>query len=272
MTTSSREAAKTPETLEIDDLCVVLPSPTGPLIALDHVSLRVGPGECLAVIGPSGSGKSTLVRVCLGLLPEGARVSGRVLFEGLDLLGRPERVLRRLRGRRIGFVGQDSYAAFDPLFPVGGQLIEALAAHARRDADPGSLHGALAMVGLDPSVMKKYPHEMSGGMLQRAQVAAALLHGPSLVIADEPTSALDPVRRADLVGLLMTTRQRTGAAMLIATHDLALAARVADRVAVLHQGRCVETGEVADVLRDPKDPMTRRLVCAAINVSSSAGG
>ncbi len=264
MTTSSRTTSRDRATLTIDDLCVTLASPAGPVVALDHVSAAVEPGTCLAVIGESGSGKSTLARACLGFLPRrDALVTGRVVFEGVDLLGRPEHDLRRLRGRLIGFVGQDSYAAFDSLFTIGRHLREALAAHADDSGAPRRLGPALERVGLDPGVLQKYPHELSGGMLQRVQIAAALLHGPSLVVADEPTSALDPVRRAEVAALLDSARRETGAAMVLATHDLALASRLADRVLVVHRGRPVESGEPWRVLADPRDPITARLVEAA---------
>lgn len=263
MTVSSRETSRDRAILTIDDLRVTLASPAGPVIALDHLSADVERGTCLAVIGESGSGKSTLARACLGLLPPRAVIEGRVLFEDAEIPRLSRRDLRRLRGRRIGFVGQDSYAAFDPLFTIGRQVREALAAHADDPGASSRLGPALERVGLKPNVLKKYPHEMSGGMLQRVQIAAALLHGPSLIVADEPTSALDPVRRAEVAALLDSARRDTGAAMLLATHDLALALRLADRVLVLHRGRRVESGEARKVLTDPRDPITARLVEAA---------
>ncbi len=271
MTASSPETRPSRTILAIDDLCVTLASPAGPVVALDHLSVDVERGTCLAVIGESGSGKSTLARACLGLLPgRGTVVAGRVLFEGVDLLHAPESTLRRVRGRRIGYVGQDSYAAFDPLFTIGHQVREALTAHGNDPDARGRIARALAQVGLKVHVLNLYPHQASGGMLQRVQIATALLHGPSLVVADEPTSALDPVRRAEVAALLDAARRETGAAMLLATHDLALAARLADRLLVLHRGRAVECGETSRILAAPRDPATASLLQAARRTALAA--
>lgn len=264
MTASSPETGRDRTILAIDDLCVTLASSAGPVVALDHLSVEVERGICLAVIGESGSGKSTLARACLGLLPRGATVvAGRVLFEDVDLLRAPEPTLRRLRGRRIGYVGQDSYAAFDPLFTIGWQVREALTAHGNDPDAHGRIARALARVGLEMRVLNRYPHQASGGMLQRVQIATALLHGPSLVVVDEPTSALDPVRRAEVALLLDAMHREAGSAMLLATHDLALAARLADRLLVLYGGRVVEAGTAATVLANPQNPITARLAEAA---------
>lgn len=272
MTASSPKTGRDRTTLRIEDLCVVLASPAGPVTALERISLEVGPGECLAVLGESGSGKSTLAMACLGLMPQkGAVATGRILFEDTDLLRLPAPGLRRLLGRRIGYVGQDSYAAFDPFFTIGRQLMDAFRAHAAPDGASARIASVLRGVGLELNVLKRYPHELSGGMLQRVQVAAALLHGPSLLVADEPTSALDPVRRADIAALLEQARRRAGAALLLTTHDLALASRLADRVAVLHRGRLVEAGEASGVIHAPGDPLTARLVEAARRTALCVG-
>ncbi len=232
--------------------------------AVAGLDLAVAPGRAVALVGESGSGKSTVINVVLGLLRR-AVVSGSVTVDGVDVLRAPRRVLRRLRGRRVGYVGQQSFAAFDPLFAVDAQLREAWRAHAQGGA--GAMDAAIAecldAAGLDLSGLAAGlpPNRLSGGMLQRAQVAAALLHRPPLVLADEPTSALDPILARRLAEALRALRDR-GTAILLATHDLGLAARVADEVVVMRAGRVVERGPVADVFARPSDAYTQALLAA----------
>ena len=232
--------------------------------AVKGVSFEVPENSTVALVGESGSGKSTVINIVLGLLNR-AEVSGAVTVDGVDMLRAPQRVLRRMRGRRIGFVGQQSFAAFDPLFPVDAQLREAWRAHAAGGATgmDAAIAGALDVAGLDLAGLAAGlpPHRLSGGMLQRAQVAAALLHRPPLVLADEPTSALDALLARRLAEALRALRDN-GTAVLLATHDLGLAARVADEVVVMRAGTVVERGPVGEVFARPREAYTEALLAA----------
>jgi peptide/nickel transport system ATP-binding protein len=277
MTGSSPETSPRPA-LAIDDLFVAYRQRRGPdTPALSGVTLRVPAGGSVAVVGESGSGKSTLAAAVIGLLPRrGVVASGGVQVDGVDVRAASPRALRDLRGRRVGYVGQLPYAAFDPLFALGPQLDEAAAAHARETAASRRerVDRALEAAGLPltPAELAIHPHRMSGGMLQRAQLAAAILHGPALLVADEPTSALDAVRWRQVADLLASLRARTGTALLVVTHDLALAAAVADETVVLRQGRVVESGPTRRVLDHPADAYTAALVAALPSRAAATGG
>ncbi|OLT16970.1 hypothetical protein BJF78_13605 [Pseudonocardia sp. CNS-139] len=241
--------------VEIDDLTVTYRSGQ---TALHRLRLTVEPGATLAVVGESGSGKSTLALAVLGLLPPGAEVGGSIRLDGEELVGASPRRIRRLRGRTIGYVPQDPFAAFDPMRPVRDHLVQAWRATGTRPA-AHAVAEALTQVGLEPARARQRPHQWSGGMLQRATIAAATVHGPPLTIADEPTSALDTDNRDAVLSLL----RRRSHALLLISHDLGLVAGVADHVAVLRAGRLVETGPAGTVLTGPRHPFTRDLAAAA---------
>ncbi|MFJ4621241.1 ABC transporter ATP-binding protein [Streptomyces sp. NPDC088812] len=252
-----------PEHLEVRDVTVT----HGTVRAVDGVSLTVRPGEALVLLGESGSGKSTLARTVVGLPGRGARVSGRVLLSGTDLRTLGERALSDIRGRRIGYVPQDPDAGLDPLRRVGAQLTEVLLRHrvaghraAARRAVPGLLDAAGVT---DPDrVARCHPHELSGGLRQRAALALALACGPGLLVADEPTTALDAVVRAHVLDLFARLLTERGVALLLVTHDIGVARRVGHRAAVLRDGRIVETGPVAKLLSSPEHPHAAALVAA----------
>jgi len=256
--------------LAIRDLTVVYPNGHR---ALESISLHVHAGERWAVVGRSGSGKTTLVRAVLGLLPAGSTVTGSIEVDGREIVGRPERELRALRGRAVGYVPQDPFAACDPLRSVGHHVEEAWRAH-RLPTPTGAVVGGLAEVDIAaPEVRARHhPHHWSGGMLQRATIVAATAHEPPLTLADEPTSALDTELADDV---LHTVRRRCGALLLI-SHDLALVARHADQVVVLADGREVDRGRCAELLSTPTVLVTRSLVEAAVppprRVPSAPGG
>ncbi|GAA3644245.1 ABC transporter ATP-binding protein [Nonomuraea antimicrobica] len=248
--------------VKVDDLRVAF----GAAQVVRGVSFEIEAGECLALVGESGSGKSVTARTLVGLTGEGARVSAAALsFAGQDLTALRERGWRRLRGSRIGFVLQDALVSLDPLRKVGKEIEEVLAAHTALSgaARRARVHELLASVGVPEPELRagQLPHELSGGLRQRALIAAAIAGDPHLVIADEPTTALDVTVQAQILDLLAGLKAQ-GRSLLVISHDLAVVARLADRVAVMKDGRIVEHGPTAQVLGTPAHDYTRRLLRA----------
>lgn len=229
--------------------------------AVEGVSFVLPRGGALGLAGESGAGKSTAALAVLGLLPASARSSGSIRFDGREILNRPG-AARSLRWRRAAIVLQDSLNAFNPVTTVGEQIAETCIVHegARWKQALGRAGELLERVGLDPALVRSYPHELSGGMRQRAAVAMAAAFSPELVIVDEPTSALDVAAGNALVELLGSLRREMGAALLVVSHDVSVIARLCDRVAVMRAGRIIETGPTGRVLEAPEDPYTRRLL------------
>lgn len=254
--------------LEIRDLRIAFGSGEQRVDAVRGVDLSVYAGETVAVVGESGSGKSTTALAALGLLPPGGRVvGGSVRFEGVELVGAPASRLVALRGTEIGFVPQDPMSNLDPVYKIGFQLRETLAANgiARgREARERSADLLLAAGVSDPEQrLGQYPHELSGGLRQRALIAMALSGRPALLIADEPTSALDVTVQRRILDHIAELTGEFGTAMLLITHDLALAAERAEHLVVMYRGRVVESGPALELLRDPRHEYTRRLVESA---------
>jgi oligopeptide/dipeptide ABC transporter ATP-binding protein len=235
--------------------------PTAWVRAVDGVSLAVRAGETLALVGESGSGKTTAGRCILRLLEPTA---GSVRFDGVDLLALPPRAMRRMR-RNIQVVFQDPYASLNPRLRVGTIVREPLEIHrigaGRRDRDE-MVAALLRRVGLDPAMMRRFPHEFSGGQRQRIGVARALALRPRLIVADEPVSALDVSVQAQVINLLIDLQEEFGLAYLFIAHDLAVVERIADRVAVMYLGRIVEVGSREEILRNPLHPYTKALLQA----------
>ncbi|MPZ66088.1 MAG: ATP-binding cassette domain-containing protein [Pseudonocardiaceae bacterium] len=251
-----------PAPLVIDRLTVAY----GDRVVVDGVSVSVEPGELVGLVGESGSGKSTVAGACLRLLPAAARVTGgRVLVCGHDVTALGPSQLRALRGRRIGLIPQEAMSALNPVRTLGDQLGEALTAHGsmKRAAVRARVAELLGLVALDPCCARDYPHQLSGGMRQRAVIAIALACEPEVLIADEPTSGLDILVQADVLDLLDELRQRLQLAVLVVSHDLPVIERIADRIAVMRAGTVVELGPAAQLVTDPVHPYTRRLVEAA---------
>lgn len=255
--------------LQARGLCVHLPS--GDTV-VDGVDLDLHAGCVLALVGPSGAGKSLTVRALARLLPAGFRTTGDVRLGADDLLGMPERRLRRVRGARLAWVGQDATASLNPTITVGRHLTETLHAHThprrRRDRAENNVRSrgiaALAALGLpDPDrLWGAYPFGLSGGQAQRVALALATVAEPQVLLADEVTAELDVVSQAEVLDLLRDQAD-AGRAVLLVTHDLAAAARWADDVVVLDAGRVIEHGPVDDVLRAPTAPLTRAWLTAA---------
>ena len=261
--------------LEIAGLTVAFTTGRGTLEAVRAADLEVRRGETVAVVGESGSGKSTLASAINGLLaPNGAVTAGSITFDGTDLLALPERRMNAVRGRRIGLVPQDPMSNLNPLVPVGRQISEIFRIHgvATGRAARDRAIALLESVGIpDPDHRyRQYPHEFSGGMRQRVLIAMGLACRPQLLIADEPTSALDVTVQKIVLDLLDELTTSMGTAVLLVTHDLALAAERADRVVVMHRGAVVECGPTAAVLADPRNDYTRRLLDAAPSMATES--
>jgi peptide/nickel transport system ATP-binding protein len=247
--------------LRVEDLYVEFPTEDGVVKAVDGISYEVRRGRTLGVVGESGSGKTVSAMTILGLTrAQGARITGRVMFEGRDLLALPDAELRTIRGNEIAMIFQDPSTALHPLYKVGSQLIEAVRAH--QDVSKAQARNRtidlLGLVGI-PDPCKRvddYPHEFSGGMRQRAMIAMALANEPKLLIADEPTTALDVTVQAQILALLERLRGELGMAIVIVTHDIGVVAQMADEIAVMYAGRIVETATTEALLSGPEHPYT----------------
>ncbi|GAA3849479.1 ABC transporter ATP-binding protein [Saccharothrix violaceirubra] len=252
--------------LEVRDLCVSYVGRTGVVDAVTGAGFVVERGTAVALVGESGSGKTTIARAITGLLPPSARVSGTVELGGRSLVGLSEKRLRALRGRVVSLVPQDPTAALNPVVPVGAQVAEALLVHdlaGRREARVLAT-ALLTAAGLPDAEARarQYPHELSGGMRQRVLIAMALACGPELIVADEPTSSLDPTVRALVLDHLAALTERSGTALVLITHDLAVAARRAGHLVVLSGGTVVEQGPPT-LLDVPAHPVTKALAADA---------
>ncbi|WP_416356616.1 ABC transporter ATP-binding protein [Aureimonas phyllosphaerae] len=257
-----------PPILEIRDLTVDFLSDEAPVRAVDGVSLRVRRGETLCILGESGSGKSVSSSTVLDILdtPPAEIVSGQILFEGRDLAGMTPEERRRINGRKIAMIFQDPLAHLNPVYTVGAQICEVFRAHSVCAGAEARRRGIelLGRVGIpEPEArFDRYPHEFSGGQRQRVMIAMAIALGPSLLIADEPTTALDVSVQAQILDLLADLQREFGMALVMITHDLEVAASMADRVIVMRRGRIVEEGEARAVFTQPGDDYTRRLMAA----------
>jgi peptide/nickel transport system ATP-binding protein len=253
--------------LSIEGLTLALPPGADRARAVENLSLRIGAGETLCVVGESGSGKSLTAHAIMGLLPRGVRpTSGRIRLGTQDLLGLDERAMRDVRGRAAGMIFQEPMTSLNPVMRVADQIAETFEAHGALDRAGRRRRGIelLAEVGLpDPErSAKAFPHELSGGQRQRVMIAMALALEPKLLIADEPTTALDVTTQAQILKLIDGLKRRHGTAVLFITHDFGVVAEIADRVAVLQEGICVEEGPAEMVLGRPEHPYTRRLLAA----------
>jgi len=267
--------------LQVRDLHVSFPTARGPARVVRGLDLVVSPGETLAVVGESGSGKSVSMLAVLGLLPSSATVTGSARLAGREVLGASEKDLRALRGPGVGTVFQDPMVSLNPVLTVRRQLLEGLRAHAGRD---GARRGGDALlararqlldeVGLpDPDrALRSFPHQLSGGQRQRVMIAIALAHDPAVLVADEATTALDVTVQAQILALVQRLQDEHGTAVVWITHDLAVVAGIADRVAVMYSGRVVETGTTDALFATPTHPYTRGLLASLPDIDDPATG
>lgn len=271
--------------LELRGLTVELPTPGGWVRPVNDVSLRLEAGGSLGLVGESGSGKTMLALALMGLLPQGARVSGQAMLNSggaeraVDLAALGEDDWGGIRGRRVAMVFQEPMTALNPVMRVGAQIAEAIRAHNHGLSSAEVSRGVVAALARaavpEPDARaRQYPHELSGGLRQRVLIAMALAAGESagagaarLLIADEPTTALDVTVQKQILELLMRLRRELGLSLIFITHDLAVVAQVAERIAVLYAGRVVEEGPTVEVLRAPRHPYTEGLLRASPQLS-----
>jgi len=252
--------------LEVTDLEVSFPGEEGRVRAVRGISYHLAPGEVLGIVGESGSGKSVSSLAVMGLLPPQAKISGSIRLRGQELLGLSDTELSRIRGRRIAMVFQDPLSALTPVYTVGDQVAEALLVHGGRSmsrtAAAKRAVELLDLVGIPRAATRAagFPHEFSGGMRQRAVIAMAIANDPDLIIADEPTTALDVTVQAQVLEVLKTAQEVTGAGIVLITHDLGVIAGTADRVVVMYAGRAVESGTVDEIFATPRMPYTLGLL------------
>ncbi len=247
----------------------------GELDAINGISLEIGRGEIFGLVGETGCGKTVTGLSLIGLLPGSAHIrQGEIYFEGEDLRAKSEREMSDLRGQRISMIFQNPGTALNPVFTVDEQMTRVTREHLGLSKKQSSLRAGemLEAVGLADveRVLAAYPHQLSGGMLQRVMIAMALLCQPALIIADEPTTALDVTIQAQILALLRNLREEFGVSILLITHDLGVVAHTCDRVAVLYAGRVAETGRVQEILGAPHHPYTSGLL-AAIPTTAQRG-
>ncbi|HKF72916.1 MAG TPA: ABC transporter ATP-binding protein [Stellaceae bacterium] len=253
--------------LEVQDLKVEFPTRRGVLRAVDGLSLTIGEGEVLGVVGESGAGKSLTGAAIIGLLePPGRIAGGEIRFDGRRIDNLAPEEMRKVRGKQIGAIFQDPLTSLNPLYTIGRQLVETIRVHLDLDAGAARARALdlLREVGIPGAAQRigHYPHQFSGGMRQRVVIALALAANPRLVIADEPTTALDVSIQAQIIALLKRLCREHGTAVMLVTHDMGVIAETADRVAVMYAGRIVEVGALRRVVQSPKHPYTAGLMGA----------
>ena len=251
--------------LDVRDLAIHYRTGAGPVQAVDGIDFTIQPGEALGLVGESGCGKTTAAKAMLKLLPPNGEIPrGAIDFAGRDLVPLTGEAMRRVRWKEIAWISQAAMNALDPVYRVGDQILEAMQAHIQIDKAEGwaRAEDLFRAVGLDPSRLRAYPHEMSGGMKQRAVIAMAMALQPQLLIADEPTTALDVVTQAQILSRLARLRRERGMALMFITHDISVVVQTCDRVAVMYGGKIMETGPVRQVFGAPFHPYTMGLTNA----------
>jgi peptide/nickel transport system ATP-binding protein len=255
---------------EVEDLSVRFVTREATVHAVNGVTFKVRPGEVLCILGESGSGKSVTLRALMQLLPpRRTKITGRIMVDGQDVLSLDRAGLRRLRGGLVSMIFQEPMTALDPVYTIGQQITETIVRH-KGGSQAAARARALELLELVkiPSAAQRlgnYPHELSGGLRQRAMIAMALSCGPRLLLADEPTTALDATVQIQVLILLRKLQKEFGMGTIFVTHDLGVASEIADRIAVMYAGRIVEEGPVADVLANPLHPYTQGLLASTVH-------
>jgi peptide/nickel transport system ATP-binding protein len=258
-----------PPVLEVKDLTVRFQRRGTDVAAVNGASFALSAGETLTILGESGSGKSVTLKALMGLLPDYARITGEVWLNGGEILGLPASALAKLRGGAVSMIFQEPMAALDPVYTIGQQIAETIIQHEgvnHRTAMQRAL-GLLEQVKIPSAArrLKNYPHEMSGGMRQRAMIALALACSPSVLLADEPTTALDVTVQIQILLLLRQLQHEMGMAIVFVTHDVGAAAEISDRIAVMYAGRFVESGTAREIIRSPRHPYTEGLLASTVH-------
>ena len=257
------ETSEVSPLLEVSEVSVEYASPSGRIRAVDRVSLTVDRGEVLGLAGESGCGKSTLAQAVLRILPPPAVITGgHAFFEGQDLFDLDEPALRKVRWKRLSMVFQSALDSLSPVLSLGEQITDTLHAHGFTGSPRARASELLKLVDLDPSLVDAWPHQLSGGMRQRAGIALALALDPALVLLDEPTTALDVIVEHQILQRLLALKAERGFAMVFITHDLARMLQIADRIAILYAGRLVEVAPASTLKRNARHPYTRGLLAA----------
>jgi|SRR6266446_6237421 peptide/nickel transport system ATP-binding protein len=252
--------------LQLDNLTTNYKTSRGWVKAAENVNFEIEKGQALGLVGESGCGKTTVALSILKILPQGGRIrGGRIVFDGQDLVPLTDGEMRKIRWKGISIVFQGSMNALNPVFKVGDQIVEAIRLHepnvSKQDAYRRA-EGLFEMVGVEPSRIRNYPHEFSGGMRQRALIAMALASNPKVLVADEPGTALDVIVQAQVLQLMRSLKEKLGLSMLMISHDLSIVAEVCERVAIMYAGRVVEYGDVEAIFKEPLHPYTQGLIGA----------
>jgi oligopeptide/dipeptide ABC transporter ATP-binding protein len=246
--------------LSVRDLSVSFPTEDGLVQAVRGISFDIAEHELMGIVGESGSGKSVTFLAVMGLLPKRAQITGSIKIAGEEILGRPDKEIRRIRGKKVAMIFQDPLTALNPVHRVGAQIVEMIQAHQEIDDDEAHKRAVelLDLVGIPQAATRarQYPHEFSGGMRQRAMIAMAIANDPLILVADEPTTALDTTVQAQILDVIQAVQHELGAAVAFITHDLGVIARIADRVQVMYAGRIAERGEAHDIFLRPTHPYT----------------
>jgi peptide/nickel transport system ATP-binding protein len=258
--------------IHAEDVRIWYGTTRGPVKAVDGVTFELRRGEILGLVGESGCGKSTLGRGMLGLLPEGAKMDGRLDFRGEDLLSIPRKDMLAKRGAELGMIFQEPLTRLNPLMRISDHFEETLKAHEPGLSKSETRQRALDVLrrmGIPPTRYRSYPHEFSGGMRQRLMIALALVLRPDFVVADEPTTALDVLVEAQIIRILHDLRREFNTSLLLITHNLGIIAEACDRVAVMYAGEIVEIGDAREVFARPQHPYTRELLRSTISLSTT---
>jgi oligopeptide/dipeptide ABC transporter ATP-binding protein len=263
-----------PILLDIKDLIIHFSAYKSVVKAIQGVSLTMRKGETLGLVGESGCGKSVTASSIMQLIPcpPGKIVSGQIWFEGKNILAKSDNEMREIRGKTISMIFQDPMTALNPVFTVGDQIVTVIRFHQKVGKKEARVRAAdmLSLVGLsDPApTLKKYPHEMSGGMSQRVMIAMALSCRPSLLIADEPTTALDVTVQAQILELMKNLKKEIDTSIMLITHDLGVIAKMCENVAVMYAGRIVEYGSLHHIFKDPRHPYTQGLLSSTLKIGA----